>query len=96
MPSTKRRRAKRKPQSGELFQIVEGDTVLVEEKLPSEGAMLSKAQNLLVALNLNKKLDEPVKYVVRLVPVFGPPDDLYEVVLHPSGVVHTYPAGALR
>lgn len=94
MPS--RRRRKRTSENGELFQIVQGEDILVEKKLPSEGAALSIAQNLASARARKGPSEDPIDYIVRLKPVLGPPDDLYIVRVTCVGAVLTAPAHALR
>ena len=90
MSVVKRRRKKRSgSQYGELYQIVQSDTVLFEQTYPSDGAALSRAQNLLSTLGLGK-VQEEITYTVRLKPVLGPPDDLYRVTLTAEGVVETH------
>jgi hypothetical protein len=87
------RRKRRGSEKGELYQIVEGDIVLAEKTLPSEGAALSIAQNLIIRRDSG---EEDIHYTVRLKPVLGPPDNLYHLVLTPKGHVLTWPDGALR
>ena len=94
MPSVRKRRRKRTPEAGELFQILQDGDVLVEKTLPSEGAALSLAQNL--ASKLLKKTEKDIDYIVRLKPVLGPPDDLYVVRVSSEGAILTAPASALR
>lgn len=96
MPSGKRRRRKKQPEVGELFQIVSNGEVLVEAVLPSEGAALSRTHNLMRVLHLGEPREENIDYIVRLKPVLGPPDDLYLVRLTPKGEILTAPASALR
>lgn len=97
MSVVKRRRKKsRRPETGELYQIVQGDTVLAEKTLPADGAALIFTQGLLSTLGLSGKQEETVTYTVRLKPVLGPPDDLYHVHLTPEGVIFTAPIGVLR
>ena len=96
MSVLKRRRKKRTPKTGELYQILQGKQVLVEQVYPSDGAALNAAQILAAKLSLGKAVERPIEYFVRLKPVLGPPDDLYHLVLRPDGVLLSYPAGALR
>jgi hypothetical protein len=91
----RRRRKRSAPKSGELYQIVQDGNVLWEKMYPSEGAVLSVAQNLLVKLHLRPR-EENVTYIVRLKPVLGPPDDLYHVVLTTEGHILTHPVAIMR
>lgn len=95
MPSVRKRRRKRAPETGELFQIVHDGTVLVEKTLPSEGAALSLAQDLMRVRALKGPSEDPIEYIVRLRPVLGPPDDLYVVTLTCVGAIWTTSATAI-
>jgi hypothetical protein len=89
-----RKRRKAKPQSGELYELVLGKHVYATVTSPSEGQAVSFAQSLLTSMSLRGERDK--RMIVRLKPVLGPPDDLYELLLTPEGAILTAPAGALR
>jgi len=79
---------------GEAFQVIDPDgTVLVDNAVSADVALVL-AQSLLAAA-LGKTREKELHYIVRLKPLFGPPDDLYDVLLTREGAILTAPAGAI-